>query len=118
MAIGLSNHLKIGDAAQHEHTANEVATIRTFWSLYFLDRLVHVCINLHKWAKLIRQCLLFASYRVATPKLGCPSGIPWDVEYITPYIDTVPADAVDMAALTFDHHCRLFHIQQRYIDIM
>ncbi|PNP43363.1 hypothetical protein TGAMA5MH_04820 [Trichoderma gamsii] len=93
MAIGLSNHLKIGDATQREHTANEVATIRTFWSLYFLDR-------------------------VATPKLGCPSGIPWDVDYITPYIDTVPADAVDMAALTFDHQCRLYHIQQKYIDIM
>jgi hypothetical protein len=46
MAIGLSNHLKIGDAAQREHTANEVATIRTFWSLYFLDRLVFVYINL------------------------------------------------------------------------
>ncbi|KAL7926179.1 hypothetical protein ACQKWADRAFT_281968 [Trichoderma austrokoningii] len=93
MAIGLSNHLKIGDAEKRERTANEIATIRTFWSLYFLDR-------------------------VATPKLGCPSGIPWDVDYITPYIDTVPADAVDIVALAFDHHCRLFHIQQRDIDIM
>ncbi|KAM0264421.1 hypothetical protein ACHAQJ_000612 [Trichoderma viride] len=93
MAIGLSNHLKIGDATQREHTANEIATIRTFWSLYFLDR-------------------------VATPKLGCQSGIPWEVDYITPYIDTVPADMIDIAALTFDHQCRLYHIQQRYIDIM
>lgn len=116
MAIGLSNHLKIGDATQREHTANEVATIRTFWSLYFLDRLVHVCINPHKQVKLIRGPLHY--FRVATPKLGCPSGIPWDVDYITPYIDTVPADAVDMAALTFDHQCRLYHIQQKYIDIM
>lgn len=118
MAIGLSNHLKIGDAAQREHTANEVATIRTFWSLYFLDRSVCICINLHKSVKLIRRRLLYTSYRVATPKLGCPSGIPWDVDYITPYIDTVPTDAVDMAALTFDHQCRLYHIQQKYIDIM
>jgi hypothetical protein len=53
MAIGLSNHLKIGDAAQREHTANEIATIRTFWSLYFLDRLVYVSINLCSCMKII-----------------------------------------------------------------
>lgn len=44
MAIGLSNHLKIGSVEKREHTANEIATIKTFWSLYFLDRLVNVCI--------------------------------------------------------------------------
>ncbi|PTB40907.1 hypothetical protein M441DRAFT_80350 [Trichoderma asperellum CBS 433.97] len=93
MAIGLSNHLKIGDATRRNHTANEITTIRTFWSLYFLDR-------------------------TATPKLGCPSGIPWDIDRVTPYIDTIPPDAVDIVALAFDHHCRLFHIQQQYIDIM
>lgn len=118
MAIGLSNHLKIGDATRRDHTANEITTIRTFWSLYFLDRLVYVCINQHQQAKLIRRWFLYSSYRTATPKLGCPSGIPWDIDRVTPYIDTIPPDAVDIVALAFDHHCRLFHIQQQYIDIM
>ncbi|KAL7789971.1 hypothetical protein V8C37DRAFT_187071 [Trichoderma ceciliae] len=93
MAIGLSNHLKIRDTPQHERTVNDIYTIRTFWSLYLLDK-------------------------VAAPKLGCPTGIPWDADCITPYIDTVPAELVDIPALSFDHHCRLYHIEQRYIDIM
>ncbi|ETR98821.1 hypothetical protein M419DRAFT_87882 [Trichoderma reesei RUT C-30] len=93
MAIGLSNHLKIRDIPPHERTVSDVATIRTFWSLFFLDR-------------------------IATPKLGCPTGIPWEPDNITPYIDTVSPELVDVAALSFDHHCRLYHIQQRYIDVM
>ncbi|PTB68638.1 hypothetical protein BBK36DRAFT_1134509, partial [Trichoderma citrinoviride] len=92
MAIGLSNHLEIRDTPQHERTVDDVATIRTFWSLFFLDR-------------------------VATPKLGVPTGIPWEPENITPYIDTVSPEMVDVEALSFDHHCRLYQIQQRYIDV-
>lgn len=42
MAIGLSNHLKIRDLPAQERTVNDVATIRTFWSLFFLDRFVHL----------------------------------------------------------------------------
>ncbi|KAL6863961.1 hypothetical protein J3F83DRAFT_766991 [Trichoderma novae-zelandiae] len=57
-------------------------------------------------------------YKVATPKLGCPTGIPWEPDTITPYIDTVSPETVDVAALSFDHHCRLYHVQQRYIDVM
>ncbi|KKP04125.1 fungal specific transcription factor domain-containing protein [Trichoderma harzianum] len=93
MAIGLSNHLKIRDLPAQERTVNDVATIRTFWSLFFLDR-------------------------ISTPKLGASTAIPWDPDNITPYIDTVSPELVDVAALSFDHHCKLYNIQQRYIDVM
>ncbi|UKZ75175.1 hypothetical protein TrVFT333_002851 [Trichoderma virens FT-333] len=93
MAIGLSNHLKIRDVPPQERTVNDVATIRTFWSLFFLDR-------------------------ISTPKLGAPAAIPWEPDSITPYIDTVPPELVDTASLSFDHHCRLYHIQQQYIDVL
>ncbi|KAL5091766.1 hypothetical protein Trisim1_002580 [Trichoderma cf. simile WF8] len=93
MAIGLSNHLKIRDLPAQERTVNDVATIRTFWSLFFLDR-------------------------ISTPKLGASTAIPWDPDNITPYIDTVSPELVDVTALSFDHHCRLYNIQQRYIDVM
>lgn len=57
-------------------------------------------------------------YRISTPKLGASTAIPWDPDNITPYIDTVSPELVDVSALSFDHHCQLYNIQQRYIDVM
>lgn len=48
MAIGLSNHLKIRDTPQHERTVSDIATIRTFWSLFFFDRFVHHRCSAHE----------------------------------------------------------------------
>ena len=117
MAIGLSNHLEIRDTPQHERTVDDVATIRTFWSLFFLDRFVFTHQLFYNSCD-FKPLLSHMIYRVATPKLGVPTGIPWEPENITPYIDTVSPEMVDIEALSFDHHCRLYQVQQRYIDVM
>ncbi|KAK5992336.1 hypothetical protein PT974_05739 [Cladobotryum mycophilum] len=91
MAIGLSTHLGIKDASELKQDLSDIANIRTFWCLYLLDR-------------------------TSTPKLGCQSGIPWEIDRVAPYINTVPVELIDIPALAFEYHCRLYRLSEQFID--
>ncbi|KAI3318142.1 hypothetical protein HD806DRAFT_325529 [Xylariaceae sp. AK1471] len=91
MATGLSTHLDIRHAHQLSGTPNELPTIRTFWSLYLVER-------------------------TSTAKLGCSPVIPWDVYQVACYLTVVPPEAVDISAVAFEYHCRLLKLQQEFVD--